>query len=350
MLKKPVSILLLIFTILIFNSCSSDNDDSVETVDDEGDNTNTSIDRNSLATNGCQNVVIANGFAYAACGNEIEVISLNTLERNLLNISGSDITVDGNEGLLFALDRNTINVLSLNDPMSPNLLTSLTTNFSAFSGISAANGVLVVSAGAGSANTQIFTYTGTTVTLATNGNATIDNVTGNPDVHVTATSNGITAFYSQDIGQVANWAIQIANIDTNGQVVNTPPFVRLTAQQFPGGPFGPSNFPVESEFLNNRLYVAHFAVPGVEIIDLDNNNQLLSSINLSYQPVNISTDDTLLFIIGASNTDVDIIDPTTDTVTNSINAELVQPTGIAANTTHIAVADRTDGLIVITRE
>ena len=365
-------ILLFLFTSsIIITSCSDDNDDNIEinsddddtgdddddtgdddddTGDDDDDDTTNSVDRNSLATNGCQNVVIVNGFAYAACGQEIEVINLATLERNLLNISGDDITADADMGLLFTLDLNVINVLSLQDPLNPSMIATTNTNFSAFSGIGAANGVLVVSAGAGSADTQIFTYTNTTISLATDGNNTIDNVTGNPDVHVTPNSNGgLTAFYSQDIGAVANWAIQIADINANGEVVNTPPSVVLTPRQFTGGPFGPSNFPVESEFLNDRLYVAHFGVPGVEIIDLSN-NQLLSPINLSYTPVNIATDGSQLFIIGPTNNDVDVIDPDTNTIVDSIDAALVQSTGVAANNNHIAVADRSDGLIVITRE
>ena len=367
MFKKSILIsALLVFLTAFSISCSSDNNDDDIVIsdeqgednndqgdddsnDDNGDDQGDNNDNGSLATNGCQNVVVVNGFAYAACGEEIEVISLTTLERNLLNISGDDITADGDVGLLFALDRNTINVLSLDNPMNPNLLTTLNTNFSAFSGISAANGVLVISAGAGSANTQIFTYTNNAVILATNGNATIDNVTGNPDVHVTETADGITAFYSQDIGQVANWAIQIADINVNGEIVNIPPFVTLTARQFTGGPFGPSNFPVESEFLNNRLYVAHFAVQGIEIIDLENNNQLLSPINLPYEPTNIATDGTLLFVVGVTNNTVDVIDPATNTVIDSFQATLTQPTGVAASTTHIAVADRTEGLVIIER-
>ena len=46
----------------------------------------------SLASNGCLNVVIANDFAYAACGQEIEVISLTTLERRLINVAADDIS------------------------------------------------------------------------------------------------------------------------------------------------------------------------------------------------------------------------------------------------------------------
>lgn len=338
----------LLFVILI--SCSDDSDST--DANGNGDDNISNIDRNSLATNGCQNVVIADGFAYAACGNEIEVISLETLERTLLNITGDDITIDSEAGLLFTLDQTTINVLSLQDPMNPNMITTVNTNFSIFSGISAANGVLVVSAGSGNSDTQIYTYTGTSITLTTDGNTTIDGVTGNPDVHVTATDNGIKAFYSQDIGQVANWAIQIADINPNGQVVDTPPSVVLTQRQFTGSfaNFSPSNFPVESEFLNDRLYVAHFGVPGIEIIDLVNNNQLLPPINLPYQPTNIATDGISLFIVGRTNNTVDVIDPDTEEITTSITTNLSESTGIAANETHIVVADRNEGLIVIPRD
>ncbi len=348
MFKKNSFFFVLLFTLIFTISCSSSNDDQVEVDIEAGDD---DVDRASLATNGCFNVVIFNNHAYAACGGEIEIISLTTLERNLLSIAADDITIDPDAELLFIQSRTQLQVLSLDDPMQPVIETTVNTNFSIFSGISAANGVLVVSAGSGGSNTQVYNYTNnaSSFSLATNGIPIVDNVTGNPDVHVASTNNGVTAFYSQDIGAVANWAIQIVNIDSNGQVIDTPPSIVLTPGQFTGGfaPFGNANFPVESEFLNNRLYVAHFAVQGIEIIDL-NTNSLLSEIALPYEPTNIGTDGTSLFVIGATNDAVDIIDPSSATINQSIGDGLQIPTGVAASDTHIAVADRVDGLIVIT--
>ena len=120
------------------------------------------------------------------------------------------------------------------------------TNFGIFSGISAANGIVVVSAGTGGSNTQVYTYTSTGVNLVNDGIPLVDGVTGNPDVHVAVSANGATAFYSQDLGQVANWGIQIVEFDANGTITGTPPVVVLTPRQFTGSfgiPFGPANFP-----------------------------------------------------------------------------------------------------------
>ncbi|AXT19902.1 hypothetical protein D7030_01925 [Flavobacteriaceae bacterium AU392] len=346
MFKQFTSFLVLFLSITVFISCSSDDSDNQVTNDDPP------IDNNvSLATNGCLNVVIFNDFAYAACGGEIEIVNLNTLERNLLNISADDITVDTSTEQLFTQTGSLLQVLNLDNPMQPNVVATTNTNFNIFSGLSAANGILVVSGGSTNSDTQIYNYTASSISLVTDGIPVVDNITGNPDVHVTATANGAKAFYSQDIGQVANWAIQIVEFDVSGQVLATPQAVVLTPRQYTGtfqSPVGPANFPIESEFLDNQLYVASFAARGVEVIDLDNNNAL-SLIPLPYEPINIGTDGTSLFVIGLTNDDVDIIDPSTATVTGSLQATLTQPTGVAASLTHIAIADRTEGLVIITR-
>ena len=116
-----------------------------------------SDDDASLASGGCSNAVIVDGFAYGACGTEIEVVSLVDLSRSLISVVANDIAADPANGLLFTQAGTSLNLLSLADPAAPVLQDSATTNFSAFSGVSAANGVLVVSAGAGSADTQVYT-------------------------------------------------------------------------------------------------------------------------------------------------------------------------------------------------
>ena len=306
----------------------------------------------SLATGGCSNTVIVDGFAYGACGTEIEVVSLADLSRSLVPVAANDIAADPAAGLLFTQAGTTLSLLSLADPAEPVLQDSATTNFSAFSGVSAASGVLVVSAGAGSADTQVYTYTDTELTLATDGIPELDAAVGNPDVTVVATATGVTAYYSQDIAAVANFAIQPVLLDTNGEVLSVLPDVVLTPRAFvSNSAFSPANFPVESEFLDNQLFVANFAAEGIEVIDLANNNALLSPIPLPYEPTNLTTDGTLLFVVGLTNDTVDIIDPAAAAVTDSLTpaAPFVEPVGVAASITHVAVADRTNGLVVIAR-
>jgi len=350
MYQRLIVFLFLAFIVALSNACTSEDTDVNDGANEQA-NTNENVDSNSLATNGCQNVVIVNNFAYASCGNGIEVVSLETLERSFLNFSADDITADADLGLLFTQSGGDLRVLDLTNPIEPAEIALINTNFGIFSGISAANGILVVSAGTGGSDTQVYTYSATTLDLVNNGIPLVDGVTGNPDVHVAATTNGATAFYSQDLGAVANWGIQIVEFDATGAIENTPPVVVLTPRRFTGSfgiPFGPANFPTESEFLNNRLYIAHFAAPGVHIVDLENSNDL-SLIPLSYEPTNIGTDGTSLFVVGVTETTIDVIDPANNTIVDQINAPLEQPIGVVASETHIAVADRSVGLIVITR-
>ena len=111
-----------------------------------------------MATEGCQNVVIVNEFAYAACGSGIEIVDLTSLERNFLSLPADDITADANFGVLFTQSGNTLQQFDLVNPMIPNPVTSTTTSFLIFSGVASANGLLVVSGGSGGSNTLVYTY------------------------------------------------------------------------------------------------------------------------------------------------------------------------------------------------
>ncbi len=327
-------------------------DDDLFDADVEVEINDLNIDTNSLSANGCQNVVIVDGFAYAACGNGIEAVDLETLERNFIASPADDITGDANEGVIFTQSGNTLIHFDLADPLQPEPIATVTTNFFLFSGISAADGILVVSGGSTGSNTQVYTYTANFLSLVLPGIPTVDGRTGNPDVHVTSALNGsVLAFYSQDLGAVANWGIQTVEFDENGSVLSLPEVVVLTPGQFTGSfgaPIGPANFPVESEYLNGTLYTANFAANGIEVIDVTIST-VLSTIELGYEPTNITTDGESLFVVGVEHSNLDFIDPSTQTVVESLLLPLLQPVGVAASATHLAVADRTAGLIVVRR-
>lgn len=367
---KPsfLRILLLFFSLAIISSCSSggggsdstiteaeDNiDDAFGELDEQGDPIDTltlGIDANSLATAGCQNVVIVNGFAYAACSTGIEIVDLESFERNFIPLPADDITSDASLGLLFTQSGTTLQQFDLVDPMAPNLINTVDTNFSLFSGVSAANGILVVSAGSTASNTEVYAYDASTLNLVISGIPLVDDRTGNPDVHVAATADGALAFYSEDLGAVTNWGIQIIEFDSNGNILDLPDVVVLTPGPFTGSfgvPFGPANFPVESEFLNDRLFVAHFAANGIQVIDRTASDEL-SLIPLGYEPTNIATDGIELFVVGVELDTVDTLNPITEEIVETIVLPLQQPVGVAASTTHIAVADRVSGLVVSSR-
>lgn len=366
-MNKTPSLLIGFFTILLMNACSSGDSEnnllptSVSGVDNNlPDSVNdlinqidplAAIDTNSVADNGCQNVIVVNGFGYAACGDGIEVINLESLERNFISQPADDITGDTDLEVLFTQSGNTLQQFDLADPMQPNVITTVNTNFLIFSGVSAANGILAVSGGSGGSDTEVFTYDATSLSVVLTGIPVVDNRTGNPDVHVAATDEGITAFYSQDLGAVANWGIQIVEFDSNANILALPDVVVLTPGQFTGSfgaPLGPANFPLESEFLDDRLYVAHFAANGIQVIDRSNADAV-SVISLGYEPTNIATDGDQLFVVGVEYGFVDVINTITETVIDSISLPTQQPIGVAASATHILVADRSAGLIAIRR-
>lgn len=337
-------LLLLSTAALFITGCETDSpvSENILTVDGTTESTR------SLASNGCSNVIILNGHAYAACGREIEVIALDTKQRSLVNIPADDITVDLSTETIFIQSGNSISSLNTSNPLQPRVTASASTSFGFFSGISAANGVVVTSGG--TSNTRVFTYTANSIRTATNGISIVDRRTGSPDVNVIPTTNGARAFYSQDLGSVRNWGIQTVDFNTNGTVTAIPQVVTLSP-----GPlrnsfslFTPANFPVESEFLNNRLYIAHFASNSVEIINTNNGNTE-SSIPLGFTPVNISTDGTSLFVVGLNGDSVRMINPSNNNIDIININDLEQPRGIAATNQFIAIADSSEGLILFER-
>ncbi len=303
-----------------------------------------------VTSDSCSNVIIVNGYAYGACDTQLEIVSLSSGERNTVPVPSDDIAFDASNQTLFVQSGNTVEALSITDPFTPTVIASAGTNFGTFSGIGAANGVVVVSGGNRSSNTQVYNFNNNTFNLTADGIALVDSVRGNPDVHVIPTTNGARAFYSQDLSAVTNWGIQIVDFNTNGMVQSTEDVVVLNSQQFTGGfaPVSPANFPVESEFLNNRLYVAHFAVNGLEVIDFNAANTT-SVIDLGYQPVHITTDGTLLFTIGITSDIISILNPVTNTIERRVVNDIEQARGIAVSSNYIVIADRSRGLIVLDR-
>lgn len=338
--------------ILVENEQETSEEEALGPIEFDIEDLNSS-QKSRIGAGTCRNVVIVDGYAYGACDGQILIGELQTGTITAFESAADDITADEERGLLFTQSGTSIRMFTLENPLVPVEVANATANIGLFSGISAAGCTLAVSGGVGGSNTRVFVYSADALTLeiTENGIPEVDNVTGTPDVHVAVTDGGeITAFYSQDIGAVANWAIQAAIFNGAAQLQSTPERIVLTQGAFPGpfgDPFGPANFPVESEYLNDRLYVAHFAADGVEVIDIANGT-LLAPIALGYEPTNIGTDGQLLFVVGVSNSEVTIIDPASGTVIESVGS-LQEPTGVAANATHIAVADQTLGLVIITR-
>ncbi len=367
-MSKKIFLLLALGSATFFIGCNTDTDqDSLVEVnktfqnsaeinaETDFENIEIPLGAQNRGANNCNHVVIINGYAYASCNSQLFIENLETGDASSVNMSIIDVAADEERSLLFTYNGSVIRMYTLDDPMDPEEVDSASANFSVFTGFSAAGCTLAVSGG--TSNTTVYQYSANTLelTLSTNSIPAVDNVTGTPNVHVAVTGTNpseITAFYSQDIGQVANWAIQPAIFNGSAQLQSTPSRTVLTPLQFTGtfsAPFAPTNFGVESEYLDGRLYVAHFAVPGIEVVDVATGD-LLNPIDLPYEPINIVTDGTLLFVVGIENNTVDVVDPKTGTIIDSLGSGLQTPTGVAANETHVAVADQGLGLIVIPRD
>ncbi len=336
---------------LLISNTSSSIDISSETQKEDDSQSQINIKETLRGAEGCTNVVIVDGYAYAACDTQIQIAELATGTVTTLAFAADDITADS-RGAIFTQSGATIRMFTLDDPMVPEQVATGTADGGPFSGISAAGCSLVISGGV--LPTRVFRYSfeAPYLELTTNGIPIVDQETGAPDVHVAITGPGeVTAFYSEDIGNVANWAIQPVVFNGAAELQSTPARTVLTQGAFPGpfgAPFGPANFPVESEFLDGRLYVAHFAAQGIEVIDVANGGNLLTPFALPYDPINVGTDGASLFVVGATNDQVDIIDPASGNVIESLGS-LNTPSGVAANETHIAVADQLLGLVIIER-
>ena len=300
----------------------------------------------SPTSNACQNVDILRNFAIGACGDRLKIVELASLQRSEVNISGDDISIDPNLSLGFLLSTNLLTMIDLSTPTSPSIIQQVSVNFSSFSGVSAANGIVVVSGGARGSNARAFSYDRNSLNLITDGIPEVDANTGTPDVTVMGSNGGVFAFFSQDLGAVRNWGIWPVEITSTGVFFARSEPYRLASGSVPinNSNFTPSNFPVESEFLDGKLYVASYASNGIEVIDLLAETRE-APISLGERSTHVATDGESLFVLSSVAGTLRRIDP--ETRENFIlMRNLENATGLAVDENHIVIADRTEGILV----
>jgi len=329
----------LFISLLVFVSCNQSSSSS-------GNSSGGGLSNSSSpSAASCQNVDLFDSIAFGACGNILRVMDLSNGNFTDMNIAANDIAVDEENNTALVLSENTLTLLDIAQPLSPQVLDTATVNFRFFSGVAAANGIAVISGGGASSNVQAFNYLNDDLDLIVSGIPVVDNTTGTPEVSVISTSNGIEAFFSQDLGFVTNWGINHISITPSGSTSQIGSTHTLSSGPVSISDFSSSNFPVESEFLDDDLYVANFATNGIEVINL-NAGTVGAPISLGYRATHISTDGEDLFVISSVSGNIQRINPTTRQATN-LNIQSSNPSSIAANSEFIVIADLNNGIVFI---
>jgi len=300
------------------------------------------------------NVMVSGNYAYAAMGSQgFAVMDLTTRNRTVLSPPGAsgsvdDLSVDGD--LLFVMDSNGtgfLSVYSISDPFNPVLQSgpvAFTTNF--FSGISAANGRVVVSGGTSFLTARSYDANGNLGTDV----GSIDLGAGQPDVLISP--NGERAFVSTDFSGTFNGqGFGITFLDVRTSSLNIESRTGLAGAGFTTGFQFPANFPIESALSGNSLLVAHGG--GLSILDATTGG-LQRAIPLGFPAVSVDAEGDTAFIVGQSGgtnsflAELDLSNTTSQPVVQTLTG-IPQVTGVAANSQFIVIAANNNGLQVIER-
>ena len=302
-----------------------------------------------LNTAGTNNVAIAGNFAYAAAGTQgIVIVDLGNLTvAGVVPNAGrvDDVSIDGD--LLFVMDGagGALRILSIANPTQPTIVSGpVAANVSPFSGVSAANGRVVVSGGTGLLSARQYTPAGTLFGPV----LMIDLGTGQPDVLLT--DDGATAFVSTDFaGFVNGQGFGITVVDVSSPPLNVTDQIGIAGAGFSVGADGPANFPIESAIQGDTLFVA--SGNGVAVFDISNLNsvQTLAVIPLSTNPINVDVVDDTLYVVGnnpGTLTAIDISDLSSPVIETTVLAAGSGPLGVAATSSHLVIADEFLGVQV----
>ena len=302
-----------------------------------------------LSTVGTNNVAIAGNFAYAAAGAQgIVIVDLeNRLVVDVVSNAGrvDDVSIDGD--LLFVMDGtgNALRVLSIANRTQPTVVSGpVAVNVAPFSGVSAANGRVIVSGGTGLLSSRTYTPAGTLSGQA----LMIDLGIGQPDVLLS--DDGATAFVSTDFsGLVNGQGFGITVVDVSSQPLNVTDQIGIAGAGFSVGGDGPANFPIESAIQGNTLFVA--SGDGISVFDVSNLNsvQTLAVIPLSTNPINVDIVNDTLYVVGNSPgtlTTIDVSDLSSPVIETTTLAEGSGPLGVAATSSYLVIADEFLGIQV----
>lgn len=302
------------------------------------------------------NVVLDEHYAYAAMGSDgIAVMDLSTRNYTILappapSDSVDDVSLDGD--ILFTMDATGADFLSsinVTDPMNPTLVSGpVTLTAAVFSGVSAANGRVVVSGGTSLLTSRSYSSTG----VLANDVASIDLGIGQPDVLIAP--DGELAYVSTDFSGTFNgqtFGITTLNLTTNPLSIASR--TGLAGAGFSPGAQSPANFPIESAITGNTLAVAHGG--GLSLLNASDGapQNTISTTTLGFSPISVDIVDQKAFIIGQTPgasmlAEVDLTDTSAPPRLQTLSG-IPSATSVDANDNYIVIAANAGGLQVINR-
>ena len=301
---------------------------------------------------------INNGFAYVSNGelglDIIDLASMQTVHRMLPQREMNSIdamSIDGD--LLFLVDargEDYLAVYSLSDPIRPTLVSGpIGVNGGPFTGVSAANGNVVVSGGTTHLNYRKYDTNGKLSTAE----SIFGRDRGHPDVLLS--SDGAVAYLSTDFNDIvddAEFGIVTILLD---DLAGSP--VLLSELGIPGSGFSntttrPTGFPIKTAIVGNHLAVAHNA--GFTLIELIEGRYLagVNTIDIDLEATNLAVNDLTAYVIGRDPSptlvQIDLTDINSPVVTDRMDLSITSvPTSIAVTDDLILIAANEDGIIVI---
>lgn len=298
------------------------------------------------------NVAAHGGFAYATRGTDgVEIIELAapTWRRVVAPAPGTsadDLAIA--DGLLFVLDARppgNLSVFSLEDPAHPRLVQApVPVDVGPFSGVSAAQGLVVVSGGTSLLSLRRYARDG----RMTAEFATADLGRGQPDVLLSA--DGRHAFVStHDDGPF--FSLSVLALGADPLAIERIASLPLATYGFTPGGARPASFPIEMAIAGAELLIASAA--GLQVIDVSDpaRPQPRATFAPRALPVNVDARDGIAAVVGSDPdpelTLVDLADPSAPKLLRSIRLpEGSLATGVAIAGRQAVVAAHAAGTLV----
>jgi hypothetical protein len=295
------------------------------------------------------NVVIDGSIAYASLADRgVEMIDVAS--GKILGIvppppgseSVDDVAVA--DHFLFVLDARTpghLSVFSLADPANPKLVPSpVDVAVGPFSGVSAANGRVIVSGGTSLMSLRSYDPRGKLSEVL----ATMDCGRGQPDVLLSP--DGQRAFVSTH-----DWGPYFGLTTVRvGRSLAKAGSLPLDTYGFTAGGAKPASFPLRAALDDDVLLIADLR--GLNVISIANLDEprRLATLDVGVKAVNVDVRDHLAAVVGSSPKPllvlVDVAIPSSPRVVRSIPLpEGSYPTGVAIGADHIAVASHRHGVL-----
>jgi len=300
------------------------------------------------------NVIVAGDHAYGTLAEGgLEVVNL--ADRGMKQIvapppgseSIDDITVA--DGLLFALDAREpgyLSVFSVSDSAPLSLVSGpIAVPVGPFSGVSAANGVVVVSGGTSMLTLFHFDTSG----HLSSASDSIDLGRGQPDVLV-APDGGRGFVSTHYFGP--NFGLTTLRIgDSPRGELSKGGSIDLDTYGFTDGGAKPANFPIEAALRNNTLYVAESEGLAVISVDTLDHPRLLSVVDIGVKGVNVDVFEDRAVVVGSSPKPLlvllDVTEPTSPVIRQTVPLpEGTYATSVSIGPEHIAVGGHKRGLLL----